>query len=300
MKKRQLGKTDMQVTILGFGGAEIGLEGLGATQETVNSLLQAALDSGLNVIDTAECYGESEKLIGKAVSSRRNEYYLFSKCGHPGGLHTEDWRPESLLRSIQRSLKRLNTDYLDLIQLHSCSIEQLISGGPIEALQLAQKRGYSRYIGYSGDGQAAYYAIKSNVFDCLQTSISIADQEALELTLPLAHKHQMGVIAKRPLANAAWRTQQKPKNPYHHTYWDRLQKLNYQFLKDPLEASIAVALRFALSSPGVHTAIVGTLKPGRWIQNSRFLQAGSLSKKSFNAIRKSWLKVAEPSWTGQT
>lgn len=300
MERRKLGRTDIKATILGFGGAEIGLEGDGATQATVTYLLQSALDAGLNVIDTAECYGASEKLIGQAVSNRRKDYYLFTKCGHPGGLDTKDWRPESLLCSIQRSLKRLNTDYLDLIQLHSCSIDELVSGGPIEALQQAKERGYSRYIGYSGDGQAAYYAIKRNIFDCLQTSINIADQEALDLTLPLARKKQMGIIAKRPLANAAWRTRERPKNSYHHTYWDRLQKLSYPFLEDQLEDTISAALRFTLSAPGVHTAIVGTLTPGRWSQNSAFLEAGPLPATKFNAIRKSWIEVAEPSWVGQT
>src|SRR2546423_14458215 len=119
MEKRQLGKTDMQVCVLGFGGAEIGFQG--ATEATVARLLKTALDAGLNVIDTGECYEGSEELIGKTVADRRADYYLVTKCGHPRGGGSEDWLPASLLESIERSLRRLRTDRLDLIQLHSCS-----------------------------------------------------------------------------------------------------------------------------------------------------------------------------------
>jgi aryl-alcohol dehydrogenase-like predicted oxidoreductase len=117
MEQRQLGKTDMRVSVLGFGGAEIGFER--ATPETVARLLADALDAGLNVIDTAECYEQSEELVGQAVGGRRKDYWLFTKCGHPGGLGTEDWSKASLLQSIERSLRRLRTDHVDLVQLHS-------------------------------------------------------------------------------------------------------------------------------------------------------------------------------------
>ncbi len=300
METRRLGKTDMEVSILGFGGAEIGLEGPGAPLETVTRLLNAALDEGLNLIDTGECYGASEELIGRSVSGRRKDYYLFTKCGHPDGMPGEDWRQDSLLRSIQRSLRRLRTDCLDLIQLHSCSEDELLEGTVIDALQRARERGYCRYIGYSGDSRAAYYAAQCRAFDCLQISISIADQEALDLALPLAHEQHLGVIAKRPLANAAWRTGRKPANSYHHTYWDRLQRLDYPFIRDELETSISTALRFTLSAPGVHTAIVGTLTPGRWRQNAALLEAGPLPSSQFDAIRQRWSEVAEAAWIGQT
>ena len=300
METRRLGKTDMQVSVLGFGGAEIGLEGPGASLATVTRLLNSALDEGLNLIDTGECYGASEELIGRAVSGRRRDYFLFTKCGHPDGMPREDWSPDSLLGSIQRSLRRLRTDCLDLIQLHTCSEDELLKGTVIDTLQRARERGYCRYIGYSGDSRAAHYAVQCQAFDCLQISISIADQEALDLALPLALEQHLGVIAKRPLANAAWRTGHKPANSYHHTYWDRLQRLDYPFIKDELETSISTALRFTLSAPGVHTAIVGTLTPGRWRQNATLLEAGHLPSRQFDAIRRRWSEVAEASWIGQT
>lgn len=299
MEKRQFGRTDMEVSLLGFGGAEIGFEGI--TEETVARLLKGALDAGLNVIDTGECYEGSEELIGKTVAERRGDYYLFTKCGHPRGIGSEDWSPDSLLASIERSLRRLRTDRLDLIQLHSCSESVLRKGDAIAALQTAQEKGYARYLGYSGDSQAARYAVECGAFDALQTSINIADQEAIDLVLPLAREKGMGVIAKRPIANAAWKETHKPIASYHHTYWERLSKLHYDFIHDlPMEESIAHALRFALSVPGVHTAIVGTTKPERWGQNAKMVAEGLLTEAEFDAIRERWEDVAPPSWVGQT
>jgi len=299
MERRQLGKTDMQVSVLGFGGSEIGYEG--ASEETVAQLLNSALDAGLNVIDTAECYQGSEELIGKTVGHRRDDYYLFTKCGHPRGIGSEDWSASSILESIERSLRRLKTDRLDLIQLHTCSESILRKGEAITALQTAKEKGYARYLGYSGDSLAAKFAVDSGVFDTLQTSINIADQEALELTLPLARERQIGVIAKRPIANAAWKEQHKPIESYHHVYWDRLSKLHYDFIRQrPLEESIARALRFTLSVTGVHTAIVGTTKPERWLQNAKMLEAGPLSPGEFEAIRERWDDIRSRTWIGQT
>jgi len=299
MEKRRLGKTDMQVSVLGFGGAEIGFEN--ASPEAVEKLLKSALDLGLNVIDTGECYRGSEELIGNTVSGRREDFYLFTKCGHPHGMESSaNWSQASLLQSIERSLRRLKTDRLDIVHLHSCSESELRKGEAITALQTARERGYTRYIGYSGDSRAAHFAVECGAFDTLQTSISIADQEAIELTVPLAHKKQMGVIAKRPIANAAWKTGHKPIEAYHHEYWERLRKLNYEFLRNAdLEKTIGIALRFTLSVPGVHTAIVGTTKPERWPENAKLLEAGPLSEAEFQAIRHRWEEYAPRIWIGQ-
>jgi aryl-alcohol dehydrogenase-like predicted oxidoreductase len=297
MERRKFGKTDMTVSVLGFGGAEIGFEG--ASDDTVERLLGDALDAGLNVIDTAECYIDSEEKIGRAVAHRRGDFHLFTKCGHPDTPGVGDWRPESLLASIERSLKRLKTDRVDLVQLHSCSLDDLKKGDVISALQTARDKGHTRYIGYSGDGEAAKYAIESGAFDSLQTSVSIADQEAIDLTLPLAATKGIGVIIKRPIANAAWRYGDKCTNDYHRPYWERLRKLKYDFLSDPKQAA-STALRFTLAQPAVGTMIVGTTRPGRWRENAALLEAGPLPKDQVDAIRRRWSEVAEPSWTGQT
>jgi aryl-alcohol dehydrogenase-like predicted oxidoreductase len=299
MEYRRLGKTDMNVSVLGFGGSEIGYERVSVA--AARKLLNRALDAGVNIIDTAECYIVSEELIGESIAKRRKDYHLFTKCGHERGWAQPDWRAESLLRSIQRSIKRVRTDCVDLVQLHSCSEAVLRQGEVIEALKRARERGYTRYIGYSGDGRAALYAVQSGEFDTLQTSVSIADQEALDVLLPLAAKPQMGVIAKRPVANVAWHNGNRPpSDAYGRVYWERLQKLQYPFLQQSLKESVAIALRFTLNVPGIHTAIVGTTKPERFEENAAALAASSLPTELFETIRSRWREVANDLWTGET
>lgn len=295
MEKRVLGKTGMEVSILGFGGAEIGFRQVDA--ETVAQLLNKALDAGLTVIDTAASYAGSESLIGQTVSHRRKDFYLFTKCGQGGDFGTPDWSAETIEKSIDRSLQRLKTDVLDLVQLHTCSAEVLRKGEAIAALQKARDAGKTRFIGYSGDSQNALYAIECGAFDTLQTSVNIADQECVELTLPIAQERGIGVIAKRPVANVAWLfDEESSKNAYHYTYLKRLQELQYPFLSTP--EAFATALRFTLSLP-VQTAIVGTTKPERWQQNAAILAQGRLSEAQMQEIRGRWQTVAPPEWIGQ-
>jgi aryl-alcohol dehydrogenase-like predicted oxidoreductase len=299
MEKRQFGKTDMQVSVLGFGGAEIGYNP-NQTQEDVNILLGSALDAGLNVIDTAAAYKTSEKMIGEAVGKRRKEYYLLTKCGALDGFARSDWSKKGILETIETSLRNLKTDYLDIAQLHSCDSVTLHRGEAIEALQRAQEKGYTRYIGYSGDNEDAKTAIEMDVFDSLQISVSIADQTPIEGNIRLAAEKSLGVVAKRPIANAVWRHSEKPADSYVHAYWERIQKLKFDFLKKPLPQSIGNALRFTLSIPGVDTMIVGTTRPNRWQENARYVAEGNLSSEEYEAIRTRWNEVADENWVGMT
>ncbi len=297
MERRKLGNTDMHVSVLGFGGAETGY---GHTDSLLLAdILNEALDAGLNVIDTAECYGSGEEMIGKAVSHRRKDYYLFTKCGHAAGLDLPDWNTTMLEQSIDRSLKRLQTDCVDMIQLHSCSEEILKQGDVIEVLRRAQAAGKTRYIAYSGDREHAQYAVSCGAFDSIQTSISIADQQAISTHLPAAHKANLGVVVKRPIANAIWLTESDP-NEYCKTYWERLRELDYSFLNGDVSTAVNTALRFTLSLPGVHTAIVGTNKKGRWTENAKMLEAGPLPEELIRSIQDKWNSVSKPDWVGQT
>jgi aryl-alcohol dehydrogenase-like predicted oxidoreductase len=319
MENRLLGRTKLVVSPLGFGAAEIGFEKTPVS--VVERLLGAALDAGLNVIDTAECYQDSESKIGRALGSRRKSCLLFTKCGHASGLNSmtlrrglnklsrmltgrdqlalQDWQRGTLKKSIEQSLRLLRTDYLDILQLHSCPEEILRQGEVVEILQQARQAGKTRFIGYSGDGAAALYAIRCATFDTLQTSVNIADQEAIDLTIPAAAQLGMGIIAKRPIANAVWRNSAKPDSSYQHAYWTRLNQLKYGFLEEG-DTSFGTALRFTLTIPGVQTAIVGTTKPERWIQNANALNVGPLDPEQFRSIRARWKLLAGPDWVGQT
>jgi aryl-alcohol dehydrogenase-like predicted oxidoreductase len=297
MERRPLGGTGLLVSVLGWGGAEIGYEG--ASPKVVEKLLGGALDAGLDVIDTAECYFESERLIGRAVSHRRNEFLLFTKCGHDQGIGLPEWTPRLVEASVERSLRLLRTDYVDLLQLHSCDEKILRRGDLIETLERLRSAGKTRFTGYSGDGSDALAAVRTGRFDTLQISLSIADQEAIDLVLPEARNRGLGVIAKRPIANAAWRTGKRPADAYHHAYWERLQKLDYPFLAGPLGEAVGTALSFTVGVPGVATAIVGSKTPGHWETNAARLSGGPLPPADYAAIRARWGEVARTDWTGQ-
>jgi aryl-alcohol dehydrogenase-like predicted oxidoreductase len=304
---RALGKTGLRVSVLGLGGSEIGYQAV--AQRTVDKILNTALDAGINVIDTAECYADGEALFGKAIARRRAEVLLMTKCGHAplgsasdraGGFAAPDWDPAMLARSIERSLKNLRTDYVDVMQFHSPPLETLKDGRAIEVLQRARERGQARFVGCSSDADEAVYAVESGAFDTLQISVSIADQEAIDRVLPKAAARGMGVIVKRPIANAAWRHDKRPPADwYTRPYWDRLQKLGYDFMRDGAENAAAIALRFTLGTSGVTTAIVGTTRPERIAQNIGHANAGPLPPAEYEAIRARWRAVAPSDWIGQ-
>lgn len=302
LERRPFGKTGLQVAVLGFGGAEIGYER--TDQKDVDKLLHGALDAGMNVVDTAECYADSEVAIGKAIGKRRKDYHLFTKCGHAPGC--EGWTKAAITKSLERSLVRLQTDHVDLFQLHSCSLDDLKKGECIEALEAAKQAGKTRFLGYSGDREAARFAVESGRFDALQTSCNVADQQCIELTLPLAVAKGMAVIAKRPIANVAWRHDEKPENGYHVEYWQRLQRLKYAWAtgdarkKDGPDGAVGTAMRFTAMQPGVCVLIVGTTKPARFAENKQLIEAGPLPKELHDAIRARWKEIAEPGWVGQT
>lgn len=294
MERRPFGKTGLQVSALGFGGSEI----RDADQRTVDTLLNAALDAGLNTIDTAECYGDSEEKIGRAVATRRGDFHLFTKIGHDGeALGGSDWDPATLARSIDRSLQRLQVDHVDLVQLHSCGKDLLEKGDVIEVLQRAKEAGKTRFIGYSGDNEAATYAVASGAFDALQTSINVADQTGIDAWVADAKAAHMGIIAKRPIANAAWRPA-AAEDGYARPYRERLAELEYPFLKDEMH-DVETALRFTLTVPGVSTLIVGTKNPDRWKGNAALASGGGLTVEEYETIRQHWRDASNPEWTAQ-
>ncbi|MDX2014551.1 MAG: aldo/keto reductase [Myxococcaceae bacterium] len=299
IEQRPFGRTGLMVSALGFGGAELGFDD-GVTHTAVAGLLHPAIDAGLTVVDTASAYLESERLIGEALVGRRERVHLFTKCGATDGFSRSDWSAAGIRRQLEGSLQLLRTDRVELLQLHSCGVEVLARGEAIETLEALKREGKTRFIGYSGDGEAAVWAVKSGRFDVLQTSINVADQRVLDEALPLARERGLGVIAKRPVANVAWRHGAGgPPNSYHRTYWERLRTLDFDFSREPLREAVGVALRFTAFQPGVSTAIVGSSSPGRWNENAGLLAQGPLPEADVQAIRQRWRERALASWTGQ-
>jgi aryl-alcohol dehydrogenase-like predicted oxidoreductase len=270
METAILGKTGLKVSRLGAGLAEMGSL---ANVSVAGRLLDSALDGGINFLDTAACYGNSEEWIGQTISHRRQEYILATKAGHVvEGYEGEEWTAQTVLDSIERSLKRMRTDYLDLVQLHSCGVEVLEQGEVIQALLDARQGGKVRFIGYSGDGEAAKWAIESGQFDTLQTTFNLIDQSARLERIPAARVKGMGIIAKRPIADAAWEAAVS-SDRVREGYRQSAQKMIEmgpipQAPRDP----ILLALGFVLAHEEVDTAIVGTRNPDHMKTNIELVE----------------------------
>ena len=268
MQTATLGKTGLKVSKLGIGLSETGFNLSLEDQAQASEVINAALDHGINFLDTAACYDLSEEQLGAAVSHRRDEFVLATKAGHflPRG-EGEDWTADLILESIDRSLTRMRTDHVDLLQLHSCSVEILERGEVIEALQQARQAGKTRFIGYSGDNDNAEWAVDSGIFDTLQTSFNLVDQSARTRLFPKAKQQGMGIIVKRPIGNAVWGAAEDPK-PYRHMpeytrdYFQRARVLQADgALPSEPDDRILTAMGFLFAHDEVDVAIVGTQRP---------------------------------------
>ena len=314
MPKTMLGKTELNVSRLGFGAAPIGF--LETPQEQVDKLVAMLLDEGVNLFDTAAMYQGAEQLLGNAlqgtIGGHRDDVVLISKCGTKDDeLPGAEWSAELIHASIDRSLKRLHTDHLDVILLHSCPLEVLEQGEALGAVLDAVKQGKARHVGYSGDNEAAAAAAQMSEIEVLELSINICDQKNIEVVLPHCIKHDKGVIAKRPIANAAWNPLNKQRGLYQEyakVYHHRLKKMKIK--PDELgyfgHAEIEwpeIALKFTLAIQGVHSAIVGTTSTVNALANIDAVRKNPLRdevvQKLKEAFRNAEIQGGEP-WTGQT
>ena len=278
-KLARLGTTDLEVSRHGFGAARIGD---GAPLDQIENLFDSLLDLGITFIDTADCYAQSEEMIGRYLKDRSGEFVVATKCGCiSSGDEGEAYSREVIERSIDRSLKRLGLDCLDLVFLHTCSAEVLRAGEAAEALMRARAAGKVRYTGYSGDDADALQAISMGVFDALQVTFNILNQTALDEVLPAAEGAGMGVVAKRPIANARLLP---PDSPQFHggPYWDPVRALltDEGAWDDPL----ACSLRFTLSHPVITSAIIGTTNAVHAQENAQRARAQALSPQLLDAL----------------
>lgn len=307
LKKAPFGDTGLLVSPIGFGGAPIGF--LKTERQRVARLLGFLLDQGVNVIDTAPMYDASEELIGQVIGHRRNEFVLISKCGTKLQDFDEPaWSPAVIAKTVDRSLWRLKTDVLDVMLLHTCDLATLKKGDGVAALVKARNAGKVRHIGYSGDNEAAAYAASLPDVEVIQTSISIADQANIEMVLPAARARKIAVIAKRPVANAAWKNLDEQPGMYQSyakEYHIRLAKMKLSpaalgFGGPPEQAWPEMALRFTLSQEGVHTAIIGTTNSANAEKNITAAAKGPLDREVVEKIRAAFNQArAGASWPGQ-
>ena len=290
MQRRAFGKTGLEVSTLGFGGAPVGF--LETEQGSVADILNGLLDQGVNLIDTAAGYDGSEEMIGRTIGHRRDDYILVSKCGRAmDGIDGAAWSEAAVLNTLDRALVRLQTDHLDVMLLHSCDLADLQKGEAVGALVKAREAGKIRFLGFAGDNEAAAYAAGLEDVSVIETSISICDQANIDNVLTVCQANNVGVLSKRSIANAAWKgaaNQQGMYVNYAESYAQRLaamaitpEVLGFSGPGDWPE----IALRFNLSQPGLSCAIVGTTRPGNVTTNLAAAAKGPLPDDAVAKIR---------------
>jgi aryl-alcohol dehydrogenase-like predicted oxidoreductase len=294
MQTRAYGTTGLTVSVLGFGAGQIGES---QTDEgTVERLLHEVVDLGVTLIDTARGYGLSEERIGRYLSSVRHRLVLSTKGGY-GVEGVPDWTGDVITRGVEDALRRLRTDYIDIFHLHSCPRDVLERGEVVVALERAVAAGKVRVAAYSGENDALAWAASCPVFHGLQCSVNLADQAALDAPLPEAVARGVGVIGKRPLANAAWQFESRPHGAYAERYWDRLQVMSLD------RAGLSwpqFALRFSAFAPGVTSVIVGTKHIDHLRANAAIVSEGPMQSNMVEAVRHRFRECARfgGGWAG--
>jgi len=311
MENNIFGKTNIKVSKIGLGLAQVGFQlGYSGFKEA-DKILNISLDNGINFLDTAAMYFDSEAIVGKSVGHRRDDYFLATKAG-TGSTTSPDseWTYKKIKKSIENSLKNLQTDCIDLVQLHSCDTHILNKGDVIRALQDSKIEGKTRFIGYSGDNEGAAWAVKSNLFDTLQTSYSIADQRARTKNILFeATERNLGIIAKRPIGNAALLGVKHHINSTSYEFfkasaYDEYFKRLLDITKnnnidineiDPIELSMA----FSLFRKEIHVLIIGSKNLTHVEENLNIMRKKidnfdniiKIYEKTFEKLDKNWRQL---------
>jgi aryl-alcohol dehydrogenase-like predicted oxidoreductase len=263
LRKRTLGRTDFQVTTLGYGAMELrgAPSGPEVSDAAAEQVLNAVLDAGINFIDTSIDYGRSEELIGRFIAHRRTEYFLASKCGcvpdAPMGaehIHTA----ENIRAGVEQSLRRMKTDYLDLVQFHrSLTRREFEEHGALAAALALKKAGKVRFIGVSGTLPNLGEQIEMGIFDAFQIPYSALQREH-EAVIARAAAAGAGIIIRGGVARGApsdW--QRRYYMLPGATMRERWEQAGLDDLLQGM-SRLEFTLRFTLSNPDLDTTIVGT------------------------------------------
>jgi len=293
MHMNDFGTTGLKVAPLGFGAMHLN-DGR-VTEAEAEHLLNAVLDLGVNLIDTARGYGLSEERIGRHLAHRRQEFLLSTKVGYgiPG---VPDWTGPCITAGVEAALTRLRCERLDIVHLHSCPLAILERGKVIDALEACARTGKVGVVAYSGDNAELDFAISSGRFAAVQTSISLCDQVNLAERLPQAQARGLGVLAKRSLAGAIWDLAQRPEAFAEGQYWDRWQAMHLPAPAEGLSWN-EVALRFSAHAPGVASTLVGTRSLAHFKENLAWVEKGSLPEDEVELLRAAFRRH-DQAWSG--
>lgn len=294
MEYRTLGRTGLAVSVLGFGALEIGRnwpywrqdkdDFSRPTEADAIKVIHKAMDVGINFFDTAPAYQDSEEILGKAFKGMRKEVLIGTKCGEwfDGKNSVYDYSYAETKKFIDNSLRLLQTDYIDLLQIHSASADVIRRGETLAAMKEAQQRGKVRFIGLSTDFvDAAQMAIESCEYDSLQVSYNCINSEIMKNIFPSAQEKNLGIIIKDGMA----RGKLSPKyadvtTPEERTIIERIKSI-----ADKHQMSLPeLAVRFVISHSAVSSVIIGTKKIDNLLANSASVANGALPQEILNSI----------------
>jgi len=211
MKYHVLGRTGQSVSSLGFGTMNLSQQALDVSKKALNY----ALDQGINYIDTASTYKDSEEIVGESISHRRHEVFLATK--------TRKRTFQESKEEIEQSLRRLKTDYIDLLQIHYVNYVQEYQqitreDGALEAVKQAQKEGKVRFIGITGHRPELLARwLQSGHFDTVLFHMSLVQPFALHDLVPFCEQNGIGMIGMKPLSGGFVQPVQKALRFSHST-----------------------------------------------------------------------------------
>jgi aryl-alcohol dehydrogenase-like predicted oxidoreductase len=307
MRYRPLGRTGLVVSEIGFGAWGIGGRTANQTSygdtddRTSLAALARALEQGITFFDTSAAYGDghSEELIGRAVRGVRSRVAITTKAGYESWDQPPDFSPQAIVASTERSLRRLGTDYLDLLQLHNPPFDVLTAPDVREALARLVTSGKIRAWGISSKGpQEALEALRACDVAVIQANFNMMDVRALTSGL-LAEVARVGAgfIARTPLCfgflSGTIRHDTEFAPGDHRARWPRAQLANWidgaadllaAISASPGEAGVQAALRFCLAFPAVSSAIPGIMTPAEADQNAAASGFGPLGRQAVDAI----------------
>jgi len=319
IKKRKLGKTDPLVSEIGLGGYQLG--GFSKINEipiafgdmdekTAINIINTAMELGINTFDTADFYslGKSEIRLGKAVREYRDKVNLFTKAGSVAS-YTDiafdvDLSYHHLMASIDRSLKRLGTDFVDLFQIHKVPRSEEDFQSIEKAFNDIKSDGKSRYCGVSVgiNYEVGIELMKRGLVDSLQLYFSLIDPIPLNELLPIAKQEGVGIIIAEPLAQGILTGKYSPDHVFPHSdirthVYDSelLQKKlkrsqEFQFLINENRTASQVALSYVLSRNEVSTCIPG-VKSVEQLKSNSLASEIKLSEEELEKI-----KIIQQKW----
>jgi aryl-alcohol dehydrogenase-like predicted oxidoreductase len=288
MEYQQLGKSTLLISRIGFGAMSL------KNDETTNiHVIQKALELGINYFDTADLYdkGENEKIIGKALKDKRKEVILATKVGNQWRADGSgwDWNPNKdyILSSVENSLKRLGTDYIDLYQLHGGTIQDPIDE-TIEAFELLVEQGKIRYYGISSirPNVIREYVKRSNIVSVMM-QYSLLDRRPEETCLALLKENNIGVVTRGSVAQGLL-INKSPKNYLNYTLAEVSRAAAaVQRLSTECRRCAQTAIQYVLYHPAIVSAIVGMRTIPQLEEAVKSINASFLTEKEIQFLQQS-------------